>query len=931
MKSLFAFVLIVFGLSGSLLAERNRIVAPIQDNHRVMLKGHIHPKALAENDQGQVDPSRSLPYCTIALKQTPAQAADLSQLLEQQQDPSSPSYHRWLSPEEYADRFGATQDDINKISSWLQDRNLSVAAVGRARNWIAFSGSAADVQSAFGTELHEFLTNGEVRYANTTEPSIPAALQPVIRSIHGLNNFRLKPAPHTRLIRPNFNSSRGAHYLAPDDLAAIYNVKPLYDSGIDGTGQKLVVVGQTQISLADIQQFRTYFNLPPNDPEVILVPNSKDPGTNSGDLGEADLDLEWAGAVARNAHLIYVYANDVMVAAQYAIDQNLAPVMTISYGDCESQYSSADATSLRDSAKQANAQGMTWFAASGDSGGADCIGGTARTTSALAVDLPASIPEVTGVGGTEFNEAGGTYWNTTADGNRASVLGYIPEVAWNDDSSGTSPSASGGGASVLFSKPSWQSGSGVPSDKAKDVPDVSLSASADHDGYITYTRGKQQIVGGTSVGSPLFAGLAALLNHYLVSNGLQANAGVGNMNPRLYALAQTTPAAFHDITTGDNIINVTCGARSRNCTAGSYGFATGPGYDLVTGLGSVDAFNLVNAWSDRSAGATLGSIQMTIAATAGSIPAGGSTLLTATVASANGRTPGGSVAFSLGGTQLGTAALAGSGGTATGTLTVSSGQLAEGNNTITALYSGDGAYSTATASVTITVASAITGPPFISGTSNGASFTQKYAPGMVLSVFGSQFASTPQSAGSVPLPKQLGGASATINGISAPLYFASPGQLNVQIPYELGASGTAVLRITNSAQQSVSSSFTLSSAAPGIFTDQTGATVPNTSASRGQFITLYVTGTGAVSPTVSTGAAPASGTAIANLPKPVQTITVQVGGVQAPIQFAGIPVGLVGVTQINYQVPTTAPLGSQAVVVTVGGIASAPATLKVTQ
>src|SRR5205823_1713754 len=180
---------------------------------------------------------------------------------------------------------------------------------------------------------------------------------------------------------------------------------------------------------SDLQQFRTYFNLPANDPQVTLVPGTRDPGIRRGDMQEADLDLEWSGAIARNATILYVYSLDVMDAVQYAIDQNMAPVLSMSYGQCELQTNRGDAATLRSWAQQANAQGMTWFAASGDSGGADCYDGTARSPGGLSVDLPAGLPEVTGVGGTQLNEAGGNYWNSSNDLNHASAISYIPEVA----------------------------------------------------------------------------------------------------------------------------------------------------------------------------------------------------------------------------------------------------------------------------------------------------------------------------------------------------------------------------------------------------------------------------------------------------------------------------------------------------------------------
>jgi uncharacterized protein (TIGR03437 family) len=299
------------------------------------------------------------------------------------------------------------------------------------------------------------------------------------------------------------------------------------------------------------------------------------------------------------------------------------------------------------------------------------------------------------------------------------------------------------------------------------------------------------------------------------------------------------------------------------------------------------------------------------------------------VKSENGGTPSGSVAFFLAGTSLGSAVLAGSNGVATATLPVNGAQLTLGSDAITAQYTGDQSYNSATASITITVSTAVTGPPSIAGVANGASFRQTFAPGMVLSVFGSNLAPSTWSAQTVPLPAQLAGVSATVNGMPAPLYYVSATQVNLQIPYEAaGAVGTrAVVTITNNGKFA-SASFDLSSAAPGIFTDQ-GVAVPFGSATRGQVVTLYVTGAGAVTPAIATGAAPPSQTALSHLPAPLQQVSVSVGGVNAPIQFVGIPAGLVGVVQINYQAPLAAPVGPQSVVVTVGGASSPPATLTV--
>jgi len=245
----------------------------------------------------------------------------------------------------------------------LKSQGLTIASVARSHSWVAVSGTAGRLQSAFRTELHHYLVNGELHFANATDPSIPEALGGVVRGIRGLHDFKMRPAK--RMARkqqdPKFTTSRGNHNLAPDDLATIYNIQSLYGAGFDGTGQKLVIAGQTQIDVADIRQFRSTFNLSANDPQIILVPGANDPGISQDDLAEADLDIEWSGAVARNASILYVYSDDVMASVQYAIDQNLAPVVSTSYGLCELETPRADALTFRSWARQGNAQGSPGF------------------------------------------------------------------------------------------------------------------------------------------------------------------------------------------------------------------------------------------------------------------------------------------------------------------------------------------------------------------------------------------------------------------------------------------------------------------------------------------------------------------------------------------------------------------------------------------
>ena len=449
----------------------------------------------------------------------------------------------------------------------------------------------------------------------------------------------------------------------------------------------------------------------------------------------------------------------------------------------------------------------------------------------------------------------------------------------------------------------------------------------DSDGYMVYSGGQLAVFGGTSAGTPSFAGIAALLNHYLVSTGAQTVPGVGNMNPRLYALAQSGTGVFHDVTAGDNIVNVTCGARSRNCIAGSYGYAAGQGYDQASGLGSVDAYNLVTSWRPGSSARAAASV--VLQATAISVASTGSVTVTATVTSASGATPTGAITFTSGGTQIGVASLTGAGSSASASITVGAAQLQVGANSIVAQYSGDATLNAATGAISVTVTATSSAPPAITGLANGASFRQTYAPGMVLTIFGANLADTTWIASSVPLPVQVSGVSVTIGAVNAPLYYVSPGQFNVQIPYETPVNQPSILTVTNNGR-SAATTLTVASAAPGVFTDANGAIVPAATVARGGVVTLYLTGAGAVSPAIATGAAPAAGTPLAQLPAPAQLTTASVGGAGASIEFAGIPTALVGVTQINLLIPAAAPLGTQPVVVTIGGIASAPATLTVT-
>jgi hypothetical protein len=565
----------------------------VDRNQIAPLKGNVNPRIKPQFDVGPVDPSMKLNRVMLMLKRSDAQQAALDQLLAEQQTPSSANYHKWLTPERFGDQFGISSNDIAQVSSWLQAEGLTVEEVSRSRSWIWFSGTADQVQTALRTTIRRYSVNGESHFANAVEPSVPAAIEPLVAGILGLDDFQPKPPGNN--LQPLFTAANGGHSLVPDDFATIYDLVPLYNAGFDGSGQSIVVIGRSHVALTDIQMFRTFFNLPKNDPEFVLVPGSLDPGTTvTEDQREADLDIEWAGAVARNAHIIYVYStNIVTLSVPYAINQNLAPIITYSFSLCEQNEPPSLQSSIRALAQQANAQGITWLAASGDSGAAGCDSDASSITSGgLAVGFPASLPEVTGVGGTQFN-AGGAYWSSSNSPNYASALSYVPEQGWNQGiiNGFFGLDSSGGGVSTMYAQPVWQAGPGVPSGGGRAVPDVSLSADFSVVPYNTIVQGQFQAGGGTSAATPSFAGILALVNQYQVANGLQTQSGQGNINPNLYSLAQTSPNIFHDITTGNNVVPCTVG--TPDCSSsGTLGYSAGPGYDLVTGLGSVDGFNL---------------------------------------------------------------------------------------------------------------------------------------------------------------------------------------------------------------------------------------------------------------------------------------------------------------------------------------------------
>ncbi len=315
------FLVFVLNATAQASNVQSRITQEVNDSQRTVLRGNTHPLARAEFDRGPAPSTLAMDRMMLVLKRSPAQEAALEKLMAEQQDRSSPNFHKWLTPAEFGQAFGPSDQDIQKITSWLELHGFQVATVSNGRGIIEFSGTAAQVEAAFHAPIHRFVVNGEEHWANANDPDIPVALTPVVGGVATLHNFFPKPMSH--VMRPSsrvqsaagvasvmpqvtFNTSSPCGLtvvdqcfgIGPTDFATIYNVQPLWNAGIDGSGETIAVVTDSNINIQDVRDFRGIFGLPAKDPIVTL--NGTNPGPN-GDEIEAVLDVEWAGAVARNA------------------------------------------------------------------------------------------------------------------------------------------------------------------------------------------------------------------------------------------------------------------------------------------------------------------------------------------------------------------------------------------------------------------------------------------------------------------------------------------------------------------------------------------------------------------------------------------------------------------------------------------------------
>jgi subtilase family serine protease len=725
------YLIVTLGLLGLALpvkAQPSRnairmIRETVDENKLVELEGNTRPEATAANDRGAVSSDFVLNHMLLQLKRSPESEAALGQYIQELQTPGSPNFHKWLTPDQFAQNYGVAQEDVATVTAWLESHGFTVNGVQASGLTIDFSGSAGQVRKAFHTDIHHLSVNGATHFANVSNPQIPDALSAAVVGVVSLHDFH--PTPHM-LHKTNpaytYATTNGTfHELAAGDLATIYNLTPLFAAGYTGKGQSIMVVEDTYLySTGDWTVFRKTFGLTRPYPYGTLSQvsptgslsctnpgfqgKSTDPGY--GDDGEAAIDVEWATAAAPNAAIILAACTDTstfggLIALENTLNgpaASLPSVVSISYGEAEAVNGATANAAYNSAYQQAVAEGVSIFVSSGDENAASADNGNVATHG-ISISGFASTPYNVAVGGTDFgytanNIDPSTYWSATNSSTYSSALSYIQEIPWNDSCAGsllanylgvtplalcnnsavTSASgslnfllnAAGGsggpsgcatgtastrsvvsGTCAGYAKPSYQSGVfGNPSDGVRDIPDVSLFASnglwdayyavcwsnpdtsATVGGGYTCTGAPSTWAGfgGTSVSSPIMAAIQTLVNQ-------KTGTRWGNPNTVYYSLANTEYGAsgnstcnsntvnktsnscvFYDITQGDN--DSACkasGTTLRNCyrPSGTYGllstsntvfepaYTTTTGWDFSTGIGSVNAYNLVMnpAWT----------------------------------------------------------------------------------------------------------------------------------------------------------------------------------------------------------------------------------------------------------------------------------------------------------------------------------------------
>ena len=760
-----------------------QIQQQVDNSQRTTLRGNVHPMARAAYDRGTVQDALQTPRMQLLIKRPADREAALKQYVADLHQQGSASYHKWLTPDQIGQQYGPADSDVQTVTAWLQSQGFTVSKLSRAKSTIEFSGTAGQLKSAFRTQIHKYLVNGATHYANATDPQIPTALTPVVAGVVRMNDFRPKAqikvqgaatySQATHQAKPlwNYPVGKGVEYfVAPSDFAVQYDTGPLTAAGINGTGQTIGIINDSNIDLNLVAGFRNLFNLTPanNLPNVVI--DGTDPGVN-GDAIEAYLDVEWSGAIAPAATVnLYIAADTTLnsgldLAAARAVDDDVAKVLSVSFGECELDLGAAENAYYNSLWEQAAAQGQTVMISAGDSGSQGCYNGAASTLQyGLAVNGLASTPYNVAVGGTDFyfSDYASTptngyppsysnYWTAATSATPAtSIKTVIPEQPWNNTQYGLNiaayasgdastyysdqgldePGGGSGGASSCatfdansncvagYPKPDFQSAL-TPADSVRDIPDVSLFAAngLNYSSFVicanpgdcnTYgeTASPQTVegVGGTSASSPSFAGIMALVN--------QKYGPQGQANNVLYPLAKQFPAAFHDVTVGSN--NGPCYATGTNsagqtieditaCVAASDGSTSAGAYSAASGYDQASGLGSVdaNVLVNDWNKVTFTPSGTTLALSAPSITHGASETLTATVTGATS----GDVAFVTSAPLPSYKGLNFATVGSTGVATLTTNVLPGGTYSITADYGGNGtaaASNSAAQNITVT-------------------------------------------------------------------------------------------------------------------------------------------------------------------------------------------------------------------------------------
>lgn len=601
---------------------------------RAKLRDHVPPWARAESDLGVVG-DEPLDHVTLWLTRTPERQRAFDELVRAQQTAGSPHYHEWLTPAQIGERFGASDAQIDAVTTWLAGRGFAVRRVSNSRMFVELSGSTAIASAAFGVQFHRYALRDGARLSIDREPSVPPELAPFVAAVTGLVEMHAVAASHGVFdatspdLAPTLGSN-GTHTISAADFATIYDVGPLYAAGFTGSGQTVGIIGRSRVFAADITNYSARMNVAVPTPTIIIPTGGQDPGaacgatsgcTVSDDQLESTLDVDRVGSTAPGAAIEQIISKSignsdgVVIALQYAVDTYgtavHANVLSISYAECETS-AGASLTSMVDALyAQAAMQGQTVVVCSGDSGAAMCDAQNAKppATQTRDVNYLCTSDAVVCVGGTELiDPTASDYWSGSG-----AALSYVPEGAWNEPGTAgaTVASASGGGASKLVAVPAFQMGIAPTGATGRVIPDVAFSA-AGHDGYFACLAayGASCVLGsdgsyssgfiyGTSAAAPSMAGVMALVDQATGSNQ-------GAVNTELYQLAAAAPDLLHDVTLATSgvascalTMPSTCNNTTPSSTAltgGEPGYEVGSGFDLVTGWGSLDVSDFVAHW-----------------------------------------------------------------------------------------------------------------------------------------------------------------------------------------------------------------------------------------------------------------------------------------------------------------------------------------------